>query len=73
MYSNASEEYYSCTLQRTKGLRYRFSLLIQELKGAETDEYCACVLALVNCILAACDDLSKRIKLRNEFIGTSKP
>ena len=56
-------------IQRTKGLRYRFSLLIQELRSAETQEYTACVLAFVNCILSACEDFNKRIKYRNEFIG----
>ena len=55
--------------QRTKGQRYRFSLLIQELQTAETDEYAACVLAFINCLLAGCNDLSRRVKMRNELIG----
>ena len=55
--------------QRSKGHRYRFSLLTQELRGSETDEYSACILAFINCILAGAADLSRRVKLRNEFIG----
>lgn len=56
-------------LQFTKGQRYRFSLLLQELKGAETEEYVACLLAFINCIIAGAPDISARIRLRNEVIG----
>ena len=56
-------------MQKSKGHRYRFSLLTQELRESETEEYSACVLAFINCILAGAADLSKRVKLRNEFIG----
>lgn len=58
-----------CTTQHNTGLRYRFSLLTQELRGAETYEYAACVLAFINCIISGSDDISKRVKLRNELIG----
>ena len=56
-------------LQRTKGQRYRFSLLVQELKTAETEEYVASVLAFINCIIARAPDIASRIKIRNELIG----
>ncbi len=55
--------------KRSKGHRYRFSLLIQELRSSETEEYCACVLAFINCILSGASDLTQRVKLRNELIG----
>lgn len=57
------------TTQHSTGLRYRFSLLIQELRGAETHEYAACVLAFINCIISGSDDITRRVKLRNELIG----
>ncbi len=57
------------SVQRSKGHPYRFTLLVRELRGAETQEYLACVLALINCILSACGQLSRRVKFRNEFIG----
>ena len=57
------------SVQVTKGQRYRFSLLIQELKGAETEEYVACILAFINCLIAGAPDISARIRLRNEVIG----
>ena len=57
-------------MQRIKGHGYRFSLLIQELRSCETEEYCACVLAFINCILSGAKDLTGRVKLRNELIGT---
>ena len=56
-------------LQRTKGQRYRFSLLVQEMKGAETEEYVACILAFINCIIAGAPDVTSRVTLRNEVIG----
>lgn len=43
--------------------------MVQELKGAETEEYVACVLAFINCIIARAPDLSSRVKIRNELIG----
>jgi hypothetical protein len=55
--------------KRTKGQRYRFSLLLQEIKNAETHEYAAVILAFVNCIIAGSPDLSQRVALRNEFIA----
>ena len=58
-----------CYLQRTKNQHYRFSLLVQELQSAETTDYRSCLLAFMNCIVAACNDLSRRVKIRNEFIG----
>ena len=42
---------------------------MQELKGAETEEYVAGVLAFINCIIARALDLSSRVKIRNELIG----
>jgi hypothetical protein len=54
----------------TKGQRYRFSLLLEEIKKAETEEYVACLLAFINCIIAGAPDISARVRLRNEVIGT---
>lgn len=59
---------YGHPLQRSKCQRYRFSLLIQELQHSSTEEYSACIVAFINCILAGAEDLDERIKLRNEFI-----
>ncbi|XP_064401123.1 inverted formin-2-like isoform X3 [Halichondria panicea] len=55
--------------KRIKGHGYRFSLLVQELRCSETEEYCACVLAFINCILSGAKDLTSRVKLRNELIA----
>eukprot|EP00731_Ephydatia_muelleri_P007966 Em0004g304a len=55
--------------KRTKGLRYRFSLPMHELRSSETDEYSACVLAFINCVLQGCEDLKQRCRLRNEIIA----
>ena len=55
--------------QLTKGQRYRFSLIINELKNAEVMPYMTTCLAFINTILIATDDFEERVRLRNEFAG----
>ena len=55
--------------QLTKGQRYRFSLIINELKNAEIVPYMTTCLAFVNTILIATEDFEERVRLRNEFAG----
>ncbi|CAI8013166.1 Inverted formin-2 [Geodia barretti] len=55
--------------KRTKCQRYRFSLLLQEIKNAETHEYAAVIMAFINCIITGAPDLGQRLALRNEFIA----
>jgi hypothetical protein len=55
--------------KKTKGQPHKFSKLIQEIHSSETDEYTSCILAFVNCLIASTDDISDRIRLRNELIG----
>ncbi|XP_076340531.1 inverted formin-2-like isoform X2 [Tachypleus tridentatus] len=49
--------------------RYRFSLLLNELKEAEVLPYTATILAFINCIVASAEDFHERVRIRNEFIG----
>lgn len=55
--------------QSTKGQRYRFSVLVNELKHAKTSPYKATCLAFINSIIIASDEFDERIRIRNEFIG----
>lgn len=55
--------------QRTKNLRYRFSLIIKELKNAEIIPYKTTLLAFVNSILISTEEFEIRVRLRNEFVG----
>ena len=55
--------------QLTKGQRYRFSLIINELKNAEVVPYKTTCLAFINTILIATEDFDERVRLRNEFAG----
>ena len=55
--------------QLTKGQRYRFSLIINELKNAEVMPYMTTCLAFINTILIATEDFEERVRLRNEFAG----
>ncbi|PIK59478.1 putative inverted formin-2, partial [Apostichopus japonicus] len=55
--------------KRTKNLRYRFSLIIKELKNAEIIPYKTTLLAFVNSILISTEEFEIRVRLRNEFVG----
>ena len=59
--------------QLTKGQRYRFSLIINELKNAEVIPYMTTSLAFINTILIATEDFEERVRLRNEFAGKKTP
>ena len=63
----------SFQLQLTKGQRYRFSLIINELKNAEVMPYMTTCLAFINTILIATEDFEERVRLRNEFAGKKTP
>ncbi|XP_041454485.1 inverted formin-2-like isoform X2 [Lytechinus variegatus] len=52
-----------------KNQRYRFSLIINELKTAEILPYKSTLLGFINALLIATADFDARIHMRNEFIG----
>ena len=55
--------------QSTKGQRYRFSVIVNELKNAESSSYKATCLAFINSIIIASEQFDERVRIRNEFIG----
>ncbi|KAJ8298508.1 hypothetical protein KUTeg_025039 [Tegillarca granosa] len=57
------------TCKTIKKQRYRFSIIVNELRTAELTSYKTTVMAFINCILVATEDLHERIRIRNEFIG----
>ncbi|XP_070197131.1 inverted formin-2-like isoform X2 [Littorina saxatilis] len=58
------------TFKTLKKLRYRFSLVVTELRTTELVAYKTTLMAFVNCILVSCDDdLQERCRIRSEFIG----
>jgi len=62
--------FYCCLiLQVAKKHRYKFSVIVHELRTAELVGYKTILIALINCILVATDDLEERVRLRNQFIG----
>ncbi|XP_068243484.1 inverted formin-2-like [Palaemon carinicauda] len=52
-----------------KSQRYRFMLVVDELRSAEVVDYQATLVAFVNCIIIGADNLQVRNSIRNEFIG----
>ena len=52
-----------------KGQRYRFSVVVNELKHLEIMPYISSCVAFVNAIILATDNFQQRVKVRNEFIG----
>ncbi|XP_013793022.2 inverted formin-2-like, partial [Limulus polyphemus] len=70
----SQEGYHRCleTLQHykeQKNERYRFKLIVEELKNAKNVEYQTALLAFVNCVIISAPSTKKRIRIRNEFIG----
>ncbi|XP_056003577.1 inverted formin-2-like [Ostrea edulis] len=57
------------SFKTTKKQRYRFSLIVNELRTAEMTAYRTRLLTFVNCIIVANENLEERVRIRNEFIG----
>ncbi|KAK2168764.1 hypothetical protein LSH36_14g03033 [Paralvinella palmiformis] len=58
----------TCKVRRKQ--RYRFSLLINELRNhGDNHQYMVTIVGFVNCLIEAHDDLDARNAIRNEFIG----
>ncbi|GFN80727.1 inverted formin-2 [Plakobranchus ocellatus] len=57
------------TFKVMKQMRYRFSLVINELKSSEMTSYKTSLMAFINCILCANQELMERTRVRSEFIG----
>lgn len=52
--------------------RYRFSLIINELRSDNcVSSYATSVMAFVNCLIVGHDDIHERVRIRNELIGNS--
>lgn len=52
-----------------KSSRYRFSVVVDELRHAKSNEYRTVLLAFINCLVISTPQLKDRNRLRNEFIG----
>ena len=50
-------------------MRHKFSVLLEELRAAETNEYRTVIVAFINCLIAGCDDLDSRSAIRDELLG----
>lgn len=61
------------TFKVTKKQRYRFSLLVNELRSNDLPTYLTSVMAFINCVIIANDDLDERVRIRDELIGKLFP
>merc|ERR1719216_329760 len=52
-----------------KTQRYKFSVVVEELREAKASEYRTVLLAFINCLVISTPQLKERNRLRNEFIG----
>ncbi|XP_033743492.1 inverted formin-2-like [Pecten maximus] len=72
VYSNLGYEAVLSALgyfQKEMDQTHRFSVVIHELKSAETVSYKTAILTFVNTILNCTPDMVERNRLRNEFVG----
>jgi hypothetical protein len=51
------------------GDRYRFAVVVRELRDAPTVEYKTALVAFINCIIISTPQLKDRLRIRNEFVG----
>ena len=51
------------------GDRYRFAVVVRELREASTVEYKTALVAFINCIIISTTQLKDRLRIRNEFVG----
>lgn len=49
--------------------RYLYSVLVEELRDAETDEYRAAIIAFINCLIARCGSGDERSNIRHDLTG----
>ncbi|PRD36115.1 UNVERIFIED_CONTAM: inf2 [Trichonephila clavipes] len=49
--------------------RYRFKVVVDELRSSTDLDYLSTVVAFVNCTIISAKSLKDRIRIRNEFIG----
>lgn len=56
--------------QSLKTQQYRFSVIMNELHGADNVPYTMTLMSVINMLLLGQEDLKKRSRLRQEFIGT---
>ena len=56
-------------LQRLRGHRYRFDAVLLELRAADSPVYQATLLAFINCLVLANQDIASRVRMRNELVG----
>ena len=57
--------------QRLTNQYHRFSIVVNELKSAETVPHKTAVMTFINTIINCNKDLTQRCRMRNEMIGTS--
>ncbi|KAI0224266.1 Inverted formin-2, partial [Lamellibrachia satsuma] len=72
IYSSKGNKLVLDAFKKHKKQRYRFSLLVNELKLSEVTSYSATLMAFINCLIVSSDDIQERVRIRNEFVGNSK-
>ena len=66
-------ELFLCYSQKMTHQSSKLSIVMTELKLADTVNYKASLMALINAIINCTQDLLHRNRIRNEFIGKYKP
>ncbi|KAG8318055.1 FH2 domain-containing protein 1 [Homalodisca vitripennis] len=61
----------SATVEKLKCARYRLKVVVDELQAATAVDYQTALVAFLNCLIISTADLKERIRIRNEFIGTT--
>ena len=51
------------------GDKYRFGVVVKELRDATSLDYKTALVAFINCIIISTPQLKDRLRIRNEFVG----
>ena len=60
---------FSIGFSRFEGDKYRFGVVVRELRDATSLEYKTALVAFINCIIISTPQLKDRLRIRNEFVG----
>lgn len=55
--------------QSWQKLQYRMSLLVNEVRKSELTTYKTTIMALINAVIFANENIPDRMRIRNEFLG----
>ena len=61
--------YPKTNIQASKQLKYKYQVLVDELREAKSEEYKTSIMAFINCLIISASNIRERNEIRSELIG----